>query len=265
MGRHLIKIITLAAFFVWPYAIYSSSYRPAESTAADALADRVRQYRAYIKDEPVTEWSQVALNHDNGLVGLNSYYKNGDITELYSFVPIEDRDKFPNGELILIYYKPIKWPKGWTLNTTDIDPDSIDSLSEEQRKELKKRQDAAAGREKPIRYLIYRNEDDEYDATWWYEDDVQKMLAETGIHVPPPTPYRPNPDTREAPLPRSQSLDTDADDTSTIDKSALASPQPNTTPPEKEPGTSSWWIWALLAGIPLIAVIILVRRSRSKQ
>lgn len=49
-----------------------------------------------------------------------------------------------------------------------------------------------AAREQPIRYLVYRTESGDIRTDWWYEADVEAMLAETGIRVPEPTPYRPD-------------------------------------------------------------------------
>ena len=233
-----------------PSALANSS-STGEARAIKGLGETVRQYRTYIEDVPVTSWDQIA-KIDVNLYGINAGFKDEDPSELYSFISVGERSKFPDGELILIRYEPIAFPDAYKNRYAEGDARAIE--------------DAENPNYKPIRYLLYRDKKGEMQSFWWYEDRVQEMLKETGIKIPDPERFTNYIDPN---IKHSERRVVEA--VEGVDEPAL----PQT--PDKEPGevptaetseefaeeSSNWWIW--LIGVLVITggVGLMVSRKKS--
>jgi len=206
-----------------------------------------------IEGKPPTSWAIIA-KYDEGLEGFEDYFPEGqNIDTVYSFIEEEDRAKYPEGELLLIRSKPMEWPDVWAHTPPDIDPSE---LTEEQRAEFKR----LADREQPIRYLIYRNEAGDIDSVWWFEEDVQTMLAETGIKVPAPEPYQPA--IAEPPAPPVAVAET-TEEVPTVESEVKepAEVKPDEVTEETPEQSSQWWLWLVGALVVLGGLAVVVRRK----
>lgn len=206
-----------------------------------------------IEGKSPSSWATIA-KYDEDLEGFRDYFPEGQsIDSIYSFISKEDRSKFPDGELLLIRSKPMKWPDVWKHTPPDIDPAE---LTEKQRDEFKR----LADREQPIRYLIYRNEAGDIDSVWWFEEDVQTMLAETGIKVPAPEPYQPT----LAPPPATSSAAVETMEEISMAETRVKEPaevklvEVAEETPEQP---SQWWLWLVGVLVVLGGLALVVRRK----
>ena len=206
-------------------------------------------------------WNEI-FRHEGFYERMESRFARNDrgLTELYSFIAPEQRSLFPDGELLLIRSEPIDWPEVWKHDdVASVDPSD---LTEEQQEKLERLDD----HEQPIRYLLYRDKRGEIRSTWWYESDVQAMLAETGIRVPEPTPYRPAAVSEQETGPGQVTLETAE---SRPPATATGQEKPATTVHEEHQAESSeekssrWWIWLIGALIVLGGLGIMLGRKKS--
>ncbi|MFA6962523.1 MAG: hypothetical protein WC205_17335 [Opitutaceae bacterium] len=161
-------------------ALSATVISPPEGIAINKLCGFIESYKYYVRDGVLTSWEDV--DKYDGMARYAGYFgPNKDISQIYSFIPASDRGKFTKGELILIRSNPMDWPDIWNENLTIGNAHAVD---EKDSKILK-------DRKRPIRYLIYKDKNGILLTEWWYEDEVQAMLKETGLVIPPPTPYRP--------------------------------------------------------------------------
>ena len=177
------------------------------------------------------------------------------IGDLYSFISEEDRVKFPKGELLLIRSAPTDWPAIWKHASPNIDSSQ---LTEKQRAEFKR----LADREQPIRYLVYRNERGDLDSVWWFEEDVQKMLAETGIRIPAPEPYQaPEGKAKEA-LAQSSITETTSEPV-TVQSAVKEHPEVTSVEVIEEASeeSSNWLLWLVGVLVVLGGLALVVRRK----
>jgi hypothetical protein len=207
-----------------------------------------------IEGKPPTSWAVIA-KYDEGLEGFEDYFPEGqNIDTIYSFVAEEDRAKYPEGELLLIRAEPRDWPEVWKHTPPEIDPSE---LTEDQKAEFER----LKNREQPIRYLVYRKEGGDLESVWWFEEDVQKMLAETGIRVPEPEPYQAQV-VSESPATTTESEAVEAAEKATAPEQAteeLASAEPSAEPTEQ---SSNWWLW-LIGAVLVVGGIGLTLRRKS--
>ncbi|MBC2596127.1 hypothetical protein H5P28_17805 [Ruficoccus amylovorans] len=240
---------------------YGNTVGLPEGTAANQLSMFISIYQRWENGKLPSSWNDIA-QVDEGLTSLNSSFSDGaSIDKLYSFILPEDRQKYPEGELLLIRSRPMEWPEAWE---SGVQVEDRSKLTDEQRKEWERLQEVKKGYQRPIRYLIYKDKNGEYIADWWYEDDVQKMLEKTGIRVPPPIPYHQDQHVEETVFPDqvapvSQTVETHEKDAVPHEAPAnFAKPQH-----EQEPTTTRWWSWALSAIILILALIALIRKRKS--
>lgn len=171
-------------------------------------------------------------------------------TEIYSLIPMEEGKKFPEGTLICVRYEPAAWPAVWSDDPTKKEKNAGD-----------------LNREKPIRYLVYKNQRGDILSTWWYEEKIQAMLAQTGLRIPPPTPYYPSPHTP----PGENSTTTSSLAVPVVAAETAPAVAPATVPkpaavPVAPPTKSSnplWWIVGAIAG--LVAVVWFVARKKKPR
>jgi len=175
--------LLLVILIAYTQALVAGTQVPNELAKVRGVGIQTQIYSALNDERLPSSWDDF-IEYDPEFKSLVELEVEGNkITELYSFISEEDRAKFPEGELLLIRHKPTDWPEVWNHTHPHVDPSE---LTEEQREKLKD----LADRQQPIRYLVYRNERGDLDSVWWFEKDVQKMLAETGIQVPEPVPYQ---------------------------------------------------------------------------
>lgn len=237
----------------------SRTVSPPESVAISRFAAYYESI-ATIEGSPPKSWGELA-EYDENLEGFQSYFLEGKIDMLYSFIPEEDRSKFPDGELILIRYEPADWPRVWRHSLPKIDPEE---LTAEQQANLERSVD----RERPIRYLVYRTESGDIRSDWWYETDVQAMLDEAGIRVPEPTPYRPpaavseeiasDPEALDIAEVRPQSASTQPEETATT-----VHEEQHVQPTEIE--SFKWWLWLLGILAVLCGLGVMLRRRKHRE
>ena len=210
-----------------------------------------------IEGKPPTSWAIIA-KYDEGLEGFKDYFPEGqNIDTVYSFIAEEDRAKYPEGELLLIRSAPMDWPEVWKHTPPEIDPAE---LTEAQREEIKR----LADREQPIRYLIYRGENGDIESVWWFEKDVQKMLAETGISVPEPVPYQ-VPAVVEIPADPPAPEAVQVVEEATPPEPAIEEPAevaPVEVAEETPEQSSQWWLW-LVGALVVVGGLGLVLRRKS--
>ncbi len=242
--RSLLLIVALASSL----KVEGSVVRIAEQNLADALATSLSSYRSRVSTEPVTSWSQLE-RISTALIGLNAYLNSGSITEIYSFVPLEQRSRFPSGNLVLVQSNAMAWPDAWKTE----DPEKPGQYLEHPRHQ-------------DIRFLIYEK-DGKFIAERWYETKFQSMLAETGLTIPPPTPYYPPPPTppgeKLAALSAPSVPVVAAETTPTAAPATVPKPAPApATPPPAKSSNPLWWIVGAIAA--LVTVVLIVRRKNPK-
>lgn len=237
--------IMLVSMCLWASpSVYSSVSRSPEHRAADALADSVRLYHKFVGSDPVVGWSQIAQAVPN-LDSFKTLLPAKDITLLYSFIPLSDRDKFPKGELIAVSSAPLPWP---------------DINKEEGRGGVVVNSDSY----QPIRYVIYKNSKAEFVAERWYDKDFAEMIAEKGIRIPDPTHYNP-------PLVLPYGADfaeENSDKTRSPEGVAMRSPTPVASEADASQrladttNNTSLWILGVVAALVLGCLIVIGVRKR---
>jgi hypothetical protein len=242
--RILLLLITLA--FV--LKVEGSVIGIPEQGLARALANSLSGYHSRVSTEPVTGWSQIE-KVNTALYGLNAYLKSGSITEIYSFVPLEQRARFPLGNLILVQFKPMPWPDTWKIEDPEKPGEYLTHKSQQD-----------------IRFLIYEK-NGKFVAERWYETKFQAMLAETGLTVPPPTPYYPPPPTPPGEKPAATSSPAApviaAETAPAVAPATVPTPTPApvATPPAKSPNRL-WWITGALAVLVAFGLVVARRKNR---
>lgn len=249
---HIIHIKFLLIGLLLAPILNAHSVSTAEASAIRGLTETIRQYRTYIKDVPVTSWDQIA-ELDVNLYGTKAGFKHEDPTELYSFIPVDQRTKFPEGELILIRYEPLPFP---------------DLYKEHHHGHEESEADLENPDYKPIRYLLYRDDRGEIQSFWWYEDRVQEMLEETGIEIPKPVKFTNyiDPRTHKGIKVNEKVEEPIAQDAEVIEEATapepateeLASAKPSEEPAEQ---SSNWWLWLIGAVVVLAGIGMTLRRK----
>lgn len=244
-----IKLFLLGLLFV--QCLYAHSVSTGEGSAIRGLCETIRQYRTYVEDVPVTSWDQIA-KLDVNLYGTKAGFKDEDPTELYSFIPADQRSKFPEGELLLIRYEPLPFP--------DIYKEHL-----HERDESEAEADVENPDYKPIRYLLYRDNSGEIQSFWWYEGRVQEMLKETGIEIPKPIKFTNYIDPRVRQSEDSGELPPEAIEEVVVpelvieeEPAEVVAVEPVEEPVEK---SSNWWLWLIVAVVVFGAVGLAVRRK----
>ncbi|GEM_PF-6670659 len=208
------------------------------------VAESIRLYQTYTENIPVESWDQLA-QRDLNLYALNMYVRGEDISEAYSFIPLEDRSKFPDGDLILVRYEAMPYPE--MLKDT-YDPDDP-------------RKERNESFYKPVRYLVYRNSKGELRGDRWYEEDIQKMLAETGIKIPLPTKFT-NYVVAEQKAKEADQVVQMIKEVTTPELETELTPEVLTVEPIESLAekSSNLWLW-LIGVIVIIGGVLLIRRK----
>jgi hypothetical protein len=226
---------------------YSNSIMTPEGVKIGILATDLKALEILRAGKPLDTWADLASVYDGDLTRIEiSQVKGEGFTELYSLVPLHEGLKFPEGILICIRFKPTAWPSVWS-----------DDLNK------KEKDEGDLNREKPIRYLVYKNQRGDILSTWWYEEKIQAMLAKTGLTIPPPTPYYPPTHTP----PGEKQVDPSLPVTSvatmkaspSVTHMASSAPAPVAPPPTKS-ANPVWWIIGVIA--VLTAVLVLARKKK---
>jgi len=210
-----------------------------------------------IEGRPPTSWAAIA-EYDEGLEGFEDYFPDGqNIDDVYSFIKEEDRAKFPDGELLLIRSVPRDWPEVWKHTPPKVEPSE---LTEDQKAEIERLKD----REQPIRYLVYRDERGNLESIWWFEEDVQKMLGETGIRIPEPEPYQLPSVAEITPTPPAPEAAEKVEEAAQPEPATEKPTEVVTTEPSQEPAekSSNWWLW-LIGALVVLGVVGLAFRRKS--
>jgi hypothetical protein len=251
MGNQLMKIsecLIYIAILTGFGSLGKTDTLPVEAAHIAGVAADLSVYQACHNGEQPNSWQDIATFFGD-LNRIDVKTDNGrKFTELYSLVPLSEGSKFTDGTLICVRYEPAKWPSVW---------------SDDPKKEVKDEGDL--NRERPIRYLVYKNQRGDILSTWWYEEKIQAMLAKTGLTIPPPTPYYPPTHTP----PGEKQVDPSLPMTSVATTKALPSVTPTVTPrpasvaPQsgKTPNSFQWIISAVIA---LAAVLFIARRKKGK-
>jgi hypothetical protein len=236
-------------FLIAPLSLLHGDVRRVnEQNTAEDIAVSLGVYRRHLSNEPVTSWAQIS-KVSPGLIGLNVNFPSGSVTEFFSFVPLDQRDRFPLGNLILVQSKPMPWPDEWKTE---------DHENPGQYLEHKSHQD--------IRFLIYEK-DGKFIAERWYETKFQTMLAETGLTVPPPTPYYPPPPTPPGEKPAAMSSPAvpviAAETAPAVAPATIPTPTPAPVapPPAKSPNRL-WWITGALAVLVAFGLVMACQKNR---
>jgi hypothetical protein len=239
----MLNIIFL--FLVLASASLASVRGTPEQSLARGIEHNLWKYRQFISTEPVVSWEQLE-QVDRGLYGINAALRTGSVTEFFSFVPLDQRPRFPLGDLILVQSTAMPWPDAWKTEDREKPGDYLPHRSHQE-----------------IRFFIYEK-DGKFIADRWYETKFQAMLAETGLTVPPPTPYYPPPPTPPGENPTRASPPAgpvvSATTAPTVAPGATTTPAPGTPPAKSSPPL--WWIAG--AGAAVVAVVLAVRRKRPK-
>jgi hypothetical protein len=217
-----------------------------EKGLTEDLARCLSSYRSRISAEPVTAWSQIE-RVNTALYGLNAYLKSGSVTEIYSFVPLEQRARFPFGNLILVQIKPMPWPDAWKMEDHEKPGQYLPHHSHQD-----------------IRFLIYEK-NGKFIAERWYETEFQAMLAETGLTIPPPTPYYPHPPTPPGEKPAAPSVPavpTAATQTAPVVAPAVSPPPAPVAPSPAGSSKPLWWIIGTITVLTTIGIIAARRNAR---
>ena len=229
-----------------PCLLLGKSMSSPESRMVRSVAEGIRLYQTHIEDRPIESWDQIA-KLDMDLHALNTYLKDQDISELYSFVPIGERSKFPDGDLILIRYEALPYPE---ILKDEYDPDDP-------------RKERNESFYKPVRYLVYRDAEGELHGVRWYEEDIQKMLRETGIKIPPPEKFTNNVVAGKNKEEAQQINQIDEPPVRSASEGEEALEVDTPEPSEKTVERSSkWWLW-LIGAVVVVGGIGLVLRRKS--
>jgi hypothetical protein len=232
-------------FLVLSFNAFGSTIRIPEQALADGLKFLLSLHHKGHPTTPAENWGQLA-EVAGGFEGLNSTLKSGSVVDYFTFIPLGSRDRFPGGRLILVQIRPMPWPDAWKTK----DPENFGEYREHH-----SHQD--------IRFLIYEK-NGKFIAERWYEAKFQAMLAETGLTVPPPTPYYPPPPMPpgEKPAPRSEPAAPMASARTAAVSVSTTVPTPAlvVSPPAKSSGLL-WWIVGAI--VVLAAVVLVVRRKKS--
>lgn len=211
---------------------------PAEGNAIYKLEGLVSLFVAEHNRLP-DSWQDM-FQYDPELSMLDGYFKGSDnLGDLYSFIPAAERTKFWDGQILLIRSKPMSWPEIWKDPLLDID---LATLPAEKKAELASIQ----AHQGSIRYLIYRDKAGHLKTEWWHEHKVQSMVAETGIVIPPPTPYK-------LPVPVVSASE------NTTKVAPSASPAKTPLPVSSVPTASNYIQWIIAAVITLAAILFIAR------
>ena len=240
----------LIIYFTLLISLLHASVRPSvEQTVAEDLATSLGVYKRHITTQPLETWEQLALVSP-GFYGLNAMLDSRSVTEIFSIVPLDKRNRFPLGNLIFVQSKAMNWPDIWKTK----DPKNPDKyLNNNGHQE--------------IRFFIYEK-GGKYVAERWYETKFQAMLAETGLTIPPPTPYYPPPPTppgEKPAAPSAQATPVVASETSP-DAAPSSKPTPTTaqvTPPSAKSSNPLWWIVSAIAA--LAALVFLATRKKKPR
>jgi hypothetical protein len=237
----LVFLIIGSALDAW-----SSTRGVAELEGARALSEFVRLYNTYVSPDPVTTWEQLA-QVDPYLTSTNLYFRAKKAWEVFAFIPIADRGKFPEGNLILVQVESMPWPNEWKTS----DPNN----------EGKYLQHAS---HLPIRLLVYKSAG-ELRAEYWPEAKFQAMLAETGLTIPPPSPYHPSP----ANLLDEKRFEPSTPTAPGVAHSApvftpSATPTPTTAPVAPSPAKSSNLLWWIVSAIAALATVLFLATRKKK-
>lgn len=216
--------------------IQASTINTPESSLAKGLQFLLTRYSKENPTRHVDNWSELA-SVAGSFDGLNSVLKSGSVTDYFAFVPLNSRGKFPAGNLILVQIQPMPWPDAWKTE----DP-------------KKPGEYVAHSRHQDIRFLIYEK-DGRFIAERWYETKFQAMLAETGLTVPPLTPYSPPPSTSAAPVIASKAAPA-------VAPPATPTPAPVSPPPVKS-SNPLWWIAGAI--VALVSVTLALGRKKFKD
>jgi hypothetical protein len=223
---------------------------PVEAIHIRGVAADLSVYESSYNGLPANTWQDIVAFFGD-LQRIDVEIENGKrFTEIYSLVPAEEGKKFPEGTLICVRYEPAAWPAMWSDDPKKKEKDAGD-----------------LNREKPIRYLVYKNQRGDILSTWWYEEKIQAMLAKTGLTIPPPTPYHPPspmppgekpaaPSTSAAPLVASQTAPVVA---------PAATPTPTTALVAPPPAKSSKLIWWIVCAIAALAAVVLTGRRKKPK
>lgn len=144
---------------------FASTSLTSEGRIARALETTLWEYERFVSKQPVENWDQIR-QVDKGLYGLNSFLKKGSVENYFIFVPLLERARFPDGDLILVQNTAMEWPDLWR---TDDPKNPSKFLSHPSHKQ--------------VRYLVYRS-GGKFASVYWYEDRFQKMLLDTRMSIP---------------------------------------------------------------------------------
>lgn len=218
-----------------------------EGAATRNLQRLFEQYRRIISQVPIANWQQVELV-DKGLHKANSMLAEGNVTKFYSFIPLADRSKFPKGALVLVQYKAMPWPDALKTENPAKNGEFLFHPSQQD-----------------VRYLIYESSKGELQTERWYETKFQAMLAETGLTIPPPTPYYPPPPTPPGEKPAATSspavLVIAAETAPAVAPEATPASAPIAPPPAKS-ANPRWWIAGAIAVLVALWTILARRKAR---
>lgn len=143
----------------------ATSFVTAEGRLADGLTETLWKYRTFVSSEPPETWAQLEKAN-------KGFLRTAGLTDLFAFVPLADRSRFPKGNLVFVQTKPMSWPS----DQEAVKPDGAN---------VHLRNANPQG----FRYLIYEK-NGEYIFEHWDEADFQSMLSATGLTVPSPTPHQ---------------------------------------------------------------------------
>lgn len=245
----------LLTLFALTDALSAGTRVPNELAKIRSVGIQTQVYSTLNEGKLPSSWSDF-IEFDSEFRSLVELKVEGTrISALYSFISEEDRSKFPDGELLLIRHQPTDWPDIWKQKVSSIDPSK---LTKGQHAELER----LASRQQPIRYLVYRNESGNLDSVWWFEEDVQKMLAETGIRVPKPEPYQAPAVAAVPSAPAPEAVQVVEE----VTPPELAIKEPAEVAPvevvEETPEQSSqWWLWLVGLLVVVGGLALVVRRK----
>jgi hypothetical protein len=237
-----VKYISL--FFLFLVSSFASTISIPEKALADDLKVLLALYKKSYSDVPVENWNQLGAV-TKGFDGINSSLKSGSVTDCFSFIPLGQRDRFPKGKLILVQFKAMPWPDVWRSE----DPKNLGKYLQHPSQQ-------------EIRFLIYEKNGRFY-SEHWYETKFQAMLAETGLTIPPPTPYYPPsptpPGKKPDDVPSAAAHNPEPKTAHAVAPAIIPTPAPSASGLAKLSNTLWWLVGTLVA---LVAVVLIVRRKK---
>ncbi len=241
------KILYLLVFMVLT-PLWASVRPTPMQNVADELAVSLGVYKRHVSIAPLNSWQQLA-SVAPGFYGLNAMTSGQSVTEIFSIIGQSERGKFPSGNLIFAQSAAMPWPDAWKTEDREKPGEYLPHRSHQD-----------------IRFLVYEK-DGKFIAERWYETKFQAMLAETGLTIPPPTPYYPPPPTPPGEKPAAPStLAAPIATTQSAPAAAhLATPTPATAPatPPAKSSNLLWWIVGAIAA--LAAVLFLATRKKKPR